>query len=65
VPQTPCSHDVDILGTNIYGSSSLDSYLPNTGADNPIAYRGTFGEWNVGATYSPGRDVITPASTGR
>ena len=31
--------DTDIPGPNVYGSGSLDSYLPNTRADNAIAYR--------------------------
>ncbi len=49
--------DSDILGPNIYGSSSLDSYLPNARADNAIAYKGKFGGLTVGGTYSFGRDV--------
>ncbi len=35
--------DSDILGPNVYGSGSLDSYLPNTRADNAVSYKGTFG----------------------
>lgn len=50
--------DADILASNIYGSSSMDNYLPNTRVDNAIAYRGTFGGWNIGATYSLGRDAV-------
>ena len=50
--------DADILGPNIYGSSSLDSYIPNARADNSIAYRGTFSGFTVGATYSLGRDTV-------
>ena len=50
--------DADILGPNIYGSSSLDSYIPNARADNSIAYRGTFSGFKVGATYSLGRDTV-------
>src|SRR6478736_386633 len=34
--------DSDILGSNIFGSGSLDSYFPNAREDNSIAYRGTF-----------------------
>ncbi|MGO4305011.1 MULTISPECIES: porin [unclassified Cupriavidus] len=48
--------DPDILGPNAFGSGSLDSYLPNTRADNSIAYKGTFGGLTLGATYSFGRD---------
>lgn len=48
--------DPDILGPNAFGSGSLDSYLPNTRADNAIAYKGTFGGLTLGATYSFGRD---------
>ncbi len=50
--------DPDILGPNVYGSGSLDSYLPNTRADNAISYKGTFGGVTVGATYSFGRDTV-------
>lgn len=50
--------DTDILGPNAYGSSSLDSYLPNARADNAIAYKGKFGGFTVGATYSFGRDSV-------
>jgi predicted porin len=49
--------DGDVIGPNIYGLGSLDSYLPNARADNSIAYRGTFSGLTVGATYSLGRDV--------
>ncbi|AXV84410.1 porin [Ralstonia solanacearum] len=50
--------DTDLLGPNAYGSSSLDNYLPNTRADNAIAYKGKFGGLTVGATYSFGRDTV-------
>jgi predicted porin len=59
--------DSDILGPNIYGSGSIDSYIPNARADNAIAYRGTFGGLTLGATYSFGRDTVnagpSPAGT--
>jgi len=58
--------DADILGTNIYGSGSLDPYVPNARADNAIAYRGTFAGLTVGATFSLGRDGVNagnPAGT--
>ena len=50
--------DADIVGPNLYGIGSLDSYLSGARADNAIAYRGTFGAWTMGATYSFGRDAI-------
>jgi predicted porin len=48
--------DSDILGPDIYGSGSLDSYLPNARSDNTIGYKGSFHGLTVGATYSFGRD---------
>jgi predicted porin len=48
----------DILGPHLFGSGSLDNYLPNARVDNAISYRGTFSGFTVGATYSPGRDSI-------
>lgn len=42
--------EADMLGPNTFGSSSLDSYLPNARADNAIAYKGKFGGFTVGAT---------------
>ena len=50
--------DADILGPAMFGSGSLDSYLPNARVDNAIAYRGTFNGFTVGATYSFGRDAV-------
>ncbi|QYY30863.1 porin [Cupriavidus pinatubonensis] len=59
--------DSDILGPNIYGSGSLDSYLPNARADNAVTYKGKFGGLTVGASYSFGRDAVnagpSPAGT--
>ena len=59
--------DADVLGPNIYGSGSLDAYIPNARADNSIVYRGTFGGLTLGASYSLGRDVAnagpSPAGT--
>jgi predicted porin len=59
--------DSDILGPNIYGTSSIDSYIPNARVDNSLGYRGTFGSLTVGATYSFGRDAVnagpSPAGT--
>lgn len=47
----------DVMGPNIHGISSLDSYLPNARSDNAIAYRGRFADVTVGASYSAGRDA--------
>lgn len=52
------SLDADVLGPNIHGLSVFDSYIPNARADNSIAYRGTFGGFTAGATYSLGRDTV-------
>jgi predicted porin len=54
--------DADILGTNLYGSGSLDAYVPNARADNAIAYRGSFAGLTLGATYSFGRDGVNAGS---
>ncbi len=50
--------DSDILGPNVYGSGSLDSYLPNTRADNAVSYKANFNGFVVGTTYSFGRDAV-------
>ncbi len=50
--------DPDILGPQVYGTGSLDSYIPNARADNAVSYKGTFGGLTVGATYSFGRDTV-------
>jgi len=50
--------DSDILGANIFGSSSLDSYMTFGRADNAMSYKGTFGGLTVGAMYSFGRDSV-------
>lgn len=59
--------DSDILGPNIYGSATVDNYIPNAREDNSVAYRGTFGALTVGATWSFGRDAVnagpSPAGT--
>jgi predicted porin len=46
----------DVLGPNVFGISSIDSYLPNARSDNAIGYLGSFSGVTVGATYSFGRD---------
>nr|WP_315594177.1 porin [uncultured Cupriavidus sp.] len=57
----------DMLGPNIFGSGSLDTYVPNARTDNAVSYKGTFGGVTVGATYSFGRDTVnagpSPAGT--
>ena len=58
--------DADVLGPNLYGSGSLDSYIPNSRADNAIVYRGSFDGLTLGASYSLGRDAVNasnPAGT--
>jgi predicted porin len=50
--------EADLLGPNTFGSGSLDSYLPNARVDNAVAYRGTFGGFDLGASYSFGRDAV-------
>jgi predicted porin len=53
--------DADILGPNIYGSGSLDAYIPNARSDNTLAYRGNWAGFTAGATYSLGRDTVNAA----
>jgi predicted porin len=52
--------DADVIGPMVFGLGSLDSYLPNTRADNALAWRGTFNGLTLGATYSLGRDSANP-----
>ena len=54
----------DTLAPNIYAAGVLDLYLPQARVDNAVAYRGTFGAWTVGTTYSLGRDAVAPAPAG-
>ena len=60
--------DADILGGGIYGTGSLDSYLPNARADNAVVWMNRTNGWTLGAEYSFGRDgtnaaVANPAAT--
>ncbi|HXZ06996.1 MAG TPA: porin [Paraburkholderia sp.] len=48
--------DADILGPDIYGIGSLDSFIPNARSDNSVVYKGRFYGFTLGATYSFGRD---------
>jgi predicted porin len=50
--------DADILGGGIYGTGSLDAYLPNARADNAIAWTHKFSGLTLGAEYSVGRDTV-------
>ncbi|WGS55152.1 porin (plasmid) [Paraburkholderia sp. D15] len=48
--------ETEISGPAVYSLGSFDNYLPNTRADNSIAYKGKFGPVTIGAMYSFGRD---------
>ena len=48
----------DSFGPAWYGIGTLDSYIPNSRADNAIGYMGRFGALDIGATFSLGRDVV-------
>ena len=54
--------DADILGPAMFGSGSLDSYLPNARVDNTLAYRIKYAGFDAGATYSLGRDAVNANS---
>ena len=54
----------DSFGPAWYGMGTLDSYLPNARVDNAIIYMGRFGGFDIGATYSLGRDVVKVGPTG-
>ena len=57
----------DIHGGGIYGTGSLDSYLPNARVDNALGWMFSQSGWTLGATYSLGRDAVnagpSPAGT--
>jgi predicted porin len=59
--------NADIHGGGIYGTGSLDSYLPNARADNALGWMFNKSGWTLGATYSLGRDTVnagpSPAGT--
>ncbi len=42
----------DVLGPNLFGTGSIEPYLPNARSDNAIGYMGTFNGLVLGATYS-------------
>lgn len=52
----------DLMGPAVFGLGSLNAYIPNQRLDNAIAYRGSFGHWDVGAVYSTGRDSLAPSN---
>lgn len=54
----------DLMGPAVFGLGSLDAHLPNTRLDNAIIYRGKFGNFDVGAGYSTGRDSMAPSNCG-
>jgi predicted porin len=56
--------EVEIIGPTQYGLGSLDAGIPNGREDNSIAYKGTFGKFTGGATYSLGRDTSSAGGPG-
>ncbi|WP_028997124.1 porin [Azohydromonas australica] len=57
--------DAGILGPNLFGTGSLDPYIPQARFDNTVAWQGRWGPWSAGANYSLGRDVAAaPAGAG-
>ena len=46
------------VGPGIYGIGSMDFYAANARVDNSVAFKGRFGGFTVGATYSLGRDTV-------
>jgi predicted porin len=50
--------DADLFGPDIYGgTASFDQYLPSSRSDNTIVYKGSYGGFTLGATWSFGRDA--------
>lgn len=39
----------DLMGPAVFGLGSLNAYIPNQRLDNAVAYRGKFGNWELGA----------------
>lgn len=52
----------DLMGPAVFGLGSLNAYIPNQRLDSAIAYRGKFGDFDVGAVYSTGRDGRPPSN---
>jgi len=55
--------NVEPFYADIYGPGSLDAYLPNARSDGTVAYKGSFGDFTIGATYSFGRDSAGTGNT--
>jgi len=53
--------DADSFGPSIYGLGSLDAGIPGARSDNTVAYKSTFSNVTLGATYSFGRDATNCA----
>ena len=51
----------DLLGPNIYGTGSIDPYLPNARYDNSVAWRGKFDAMTLGVAYSFGNNSSSTA----
>jgi predicted porin len=56
--------EVEIIGPTQYGLGSLDPGIPNGREDNSVAYKGSFRNLTVGATYSLGRDTSSAGGPG-
>ena len=52
----------DLMGPAVFGLGSLNAYIHNQRLDNAVAYRGKFGNWELGAAYSAGRDSLAPSN---
>lgn len=56
----------DIVGPHLFGTGSLDAYIPNARVDNAFGYQNRRGNLQFGGTFSLGRDVASsggPAAT--
>lgn len=56
--------EVEIIGPTQYGLGSIDAAIPNGREDNSVAYKGSFQNLTVGATYSLGRDTSSAGGPG-
>jgi predicted porin len=56
--------EVEIIGPTQYGLGSIDPGIPNGREDNSVAYKGSFQNLTVGATYSLGRDTSSAGGPG-
>ncbi|WP_322013635.1 porin [Paraburkholderia sp. J12] len=46
----------DMIGPSLYSIASLDPYIATSRADNTVEWRGRFGDFTAGASWSFGRD---------